>query len=55
MHKKRKGSRRLPKIVMGHSVYGADIYVDESDYDAAMELLNVMRTETETDAEGEDE
>jgi len=53
--KKEKEAGGYLKIVMGHSVYGADIYVDESDYDAAMELLNVMRTETETDAEGEDE
>jgi hypothetical protein len=35
-------------IYMGYSVYGAGIYVDEADYDKAMDILSVLSPEEDT-------
>jgi antitoxin component HigA of HigAB toxin-antitoxin module len=33
---------------MGYSVYGEDIYVDESDYQKALDIISVLSTEAES-------
>jgi hypothetical protein len=43
------------KISMGYSVFGADIYVDEKDYDAAVELINGIPSRDTAAKEDEDE
>lgn len=43
--KKEREAGSYLKIAMGYSVYGADIYVDEQNYDEAMELINSLQTD----------
>jgi hypothetical protein len=34
---------------MGYSVYGEDIYVDESDYQKALEIISVLSPDLDSD------
>lgn len=36
-------------LLMGYSVYGQDIYVDEGDYDKALELLQILESTSDAD------
>lgn len=47
--RKRPGSGEYMQVLMGFSIYGDEIYVDETDYGRAKEALEILRTQEETD------
>lgn len=49
--KKSKGSGGYMNIYMGYSVFGEDIYVDERDYEVALEIVNDLQGEEEPQEE----
>ena len=46
---KDRGCGAVVKVVMGYSIFGADIYVLKKDFDAAFELLEQFTSEVNDD------
>ncbi|BCN31343.1 putative signal transducing protein [Anaeromicropila herbilytica] len=53
--KKSKGMGGYMNVYMGYSVFGEDIYVDQTDYDRAKDILDELQLEEDNENEVNDE